>query len=117
MTLGELKQYFESFPENASFTYKLSEPFSWRGVYAEVAFDITNQPSTKEENLEKIEQALTKEFYGYKGGEYRYNEDTDIHFEESSSRWTDGEYALDLLKEAKEEYVTLEARVVKTLFI
>lgn len=92
MNLKQLKDYIESFPDGTKFSYSLSNPFSWRGSYGDVAFDFLDAPSTKEGLLEKIQLAYTEEFTGYKGGEYRYGDHTDIHFEEDSSRYTDGEY-------------------------
>lgn len=92
MNLGELKKYIESFPDGTRLEYSLSEPFSWRGVYAEVAFSIKDKQCTKEELLAKIEMALSDEFYGYKGGDFRYDEHTPVNFEEDCGSYTDGGY-------------------------
>ena len=97
MTLGEFKKYIESFPNDKVFPYGISYPFSWRGVYAEVAFKITEQSTTKAEILTNIQAALDETFIGWKGGEYHYNEDTDIHFESSEGRYTDGDYCLSMI--------------------
>jgi len=93
MTLKEFKNYIESFTYNKVFDYSISDPFSWRGVYAEVAFSIKSIPSDKENILEKINKAYTDEFYGYKGGDFKYDDNTDIHFEREPSSYTDGGYA------------------------
>lgn len=94
MNLKELKSHFESMPDGTRFDYSLSDPFSWRGVYAEVAFSILNEPSTKEEILSKINDAITEVFEGYKGGDFWYSEDTTVHFEACPSDYTDGDYVL-----------------------
>ena len=45
MELIELKQHIEGFKPNTEFKYGLSLPFSWRGSYAEVGFEILKEPS------------------------------------------------------------------------
>lgn len=99
MTLGELKQHFEGFDDGAVFNFSLSEPFSWRGVYAEVAFSILKESSSKEKNIEMVDKALTETFVGWKGGNYRYNENTSVNFEASEGAWTDGDYAREMISE------------------
>lgn len=118
MTLGELKSHIENHPNGTNFNYSLSNPFSWRGIYAEVAFAIEKIPSTKEELLKKVEMALNNTFTGYKGGDYKYSEYTDIHFEESIGRWTDGDYVRNLIEEItdEEQYVDDETKLIKLIF-
>ena len=118
MELKEFKQHIESFPKGTNFNFSVSKPFSWRGVYAEVAFEMSSQPMTREEVLANIELAYTETFYGYKGGEYKYNDHTDIHFETDSGSWTDGGYVSNWISkiEEKEEYQSQEARLVKLAF-
>lgn len=99
MKLGELKKHIESFPDGTRFQYSLSAPFSWRAVYSEVAFTLESKPSTKEELLDKIAAALSQDFYGYKGGNFRYNEYTLINFEEDSGSWSEGGYAERMISE------------------
>ena len=92
MKLGEFKKKIESLPVDAEFSHLISEPFSWRGSYNEVAFAIERRPSTTTQILDRINAAYTREFLGYKGGTYTYDDYTEVHFEEDSSRHTDGEY-------------------------
>lgn len=118
MTLGELKQYVESLPAGSEFMRGLSDPFSWRGSYDEVAFAIEDTYCTREEILEKVEQALTKEFYGWKGGTYRYSNDTPINFEHEQRAWSNGDYTenwIDKLME-REPRKSPEERLIKLLF-
>lgn len=120
MELGKLKSHFEAMEDGKILAYALSEPFSWRGSYAECAFEILSEESTKEQNLEKIERALSETFRGYKGGEYQYSEWTDVHFENDYSSWSDGGYTrrlIEQIKEEEEQYVTKEEEFVKLAFI
>lgn len=61
--------------------FKIYDVYSWRGIYDQVAFSVELSSSTKKENLEFVEKALTWDFYGYKGGEYEYWMSTPIHFD------------------------------------
>jgi hypothetical protein len=97
MTLKEFKNHIDSFTYNKVFDYSISNPFSWRGVYSEVAFTIKPIPSDKEDVLSKINKAYDNEFYGYKGGNYKYDDNTDIHFESEPSSWSDGGYTEELI--------------------
>ncbi len=92
MKLGKLKKLIESLPDGMTFKYSLSDPFSWRGSYDEVAFSIDPHGATKEVLLEKITKAFTHEFCGYKGGNYRYNGQTSVNFEADESDYSDGGY-------------------------
>lgn len=118
MYLIDFKNHISAFPVGTIFDYGISEPFSWRGIYAEVAFKMLDQPMTREEILENIEKAYTETFYGHKGGEYTYHNRTEIHFEENSSRYTDGEYCDDWITKISGEYSYMdeEERLVKLAF-
>jgi hypothetical protein len=118
MILGKFKKYIEEFPDKTQFKYGISEPFCWRGIYAEVAFELLEQPMTKEEILENIELAYNHTFNGYKGGEYDYNDYTYIHFETDYSSYTDGNYVAKWISkiEEKEMYISQEERAVKLTF-
>jgi len=118
MKLKEFKQHIESFPEGTKFDFGISKPFSWRGIYAEVAFDILEQPMTREEILANIGLAYTEIFYGYKGGAFEYDDYTYIHFETDCRSYTDGEYVSRWIAkiEQKEAYQSQEARLVNIAF-
>lgn len=88
MTIRDLKEYFEN-TENPKFF--LTDVFSWRGFYSEIAFTPC-EIGTKEESLQLIKRALTETFEGRKGGEYTYDEYTDVHFE--LDKWDDSDMAL-----------------------
>lgn len=118
MELKQLKDYISNFPKGTVFNYSLSHPFSWRGSYDEVAFDIEQKESTREEILKNIELAYSEKFYGYKGGEYKYHDYTDIHFEQDSSRWSDGGYCSELIASIQggKPYKSQEQRLVELAF-
>lgn len=118
MELKDFKKHIESFPNGTQFDFGISQPFSWRGAYSEVAFEMLKQPMTKEEILANIELAYTETFEGYKGGEYKYNDHTDIHFESDYGSWTDGYYVSSWIDsiEQKEECQSQEERLVKLVF-
>ena len=80
-----LKEYFEK-TENPKFY--LVDVFSWRGIYNEVAF-VPSKEGSVEESLRQIDRALTETFEGWKGGEYSYDEYTDVHFETEPRRSSD----------------------------
>ena len=118
MELKEFKQQIEQAEIGKNFDYGISEPFSWRGSYDEVAFEILEQPMTREEILANIEKAYTGTFYGWKGGEYAYEDYTEVHFEEDASRYTDGGYCAEMISkiEGGEAYQSQEMRLVKLAF-
>ena len=118
MKLKEFKDYIENAENGKQFNYGISEPFSWRGSYDEVAFEILEQPMTREEILANIEKAYQGTFYGYKGGEYTYKDYTEVNFEEDTSSYTDGGYCAEMIAkiEGGEIYGSQENRLVKLAF-
>ena len=118
MILKEFKQQIEQAESGKVFEYGISSPFSWRGSYDEVAFEILEQPMSKEDVLENIEKAYTDSFYGYKGGQYTYDDYAEVNFEEDSSRWTDGGYCAEMISkiEGGETYQSQEMRLAKLAF-
>lgn len=119
MTLKEFKDHISQFPDGTVFPYGISEPFSWRGAYDEVAFSIMEIPTDKNDVLNRIQMAYSNIFYGYKGGKYRYNDWTTVNFEEGGSRdYTDGKYTAKMIAyiEKSEVYPDQEHRLVKVAF-
>ena len=86
--LGELRGFIENLPEDKTFRFSLDGPFSWRGNYQEVGFCIVRRECSKKELLEVVNDAFTGTFEGYKGGEYTYDEETRINFENDDSCYT-----------------------------
>ena len=93
MTIEFLKKYFEN-EENPKFF--LTDVFSWRGIYDEVAF-IPSDKGSKEESILLINMALTETFRGYKGGNYTYDLNTKVHFEDDNSNYDDMELYMLLI--------------------
>ncbi len=118
MELKEFKQQIEQAETGKTFDFGISEPFSWRGSYAEVAFQMLEQPMTREEILANIEMAYTETFNGYKGGHYKYGDNTEVHFESDYGSWTDGGYCANWIAkiEDDEPYESQEMRLVKLAF-
>lgn len=116
MTLQEFKNHISSFPEGTVFDYGISEPFSWRGRYDEVAFTIITEPTSREEILEHINTAFVKTFRGWKGGYYEYSGFTPVNFENDTSSWSDGEYVQHHIDQLLPEFDTPEFKFVKLAF-
>ncbi|HEY8936608.1 MAG TPA: hypothetical protein VIM65_15375, partial [Cyclobacteriaceae bacterium] len=62
--------------------------------------------------------AYLREFTGYKGGEYTYHDNTDVHFEEDVSSYSDGRYAERWIAKIQclETADSSEERLVNLLF-
>lgn len=118
MELKDFKQQIENAEKDKIFDYGISSPFSWRGSYDEVAFEILEQPMSREDILSKIQEAYENVFYGYKGGEYRFSDWTNVNFEEGKGDYTDGGYCSDMIAkiEGGDAYESQEARLVKLAF-
>jgi len=119
MTLGHLKNHISKFPSGTIFKYALSNPFSWRGSYDEVAFAIFTTEMSREELLERIEIAYKVTFTGYKGGEYNYDDHTTVNFEEEGSKnYSSGGYtsAMINLIEKLPQYASQEERLMNLAF-
>ena len=118
MELKDFKQQIENAEKGKTFDYGISSPFSWRGSYDEVAFEILEQPMSREGILSKIQEAYENVFYGYKGGEYRFSDWTNVNFEEGERNYTDGGYCSEMIAkiEGGDVYESQEARLVKLAF-
>ena len=97
MNLQEFKQHIESFPAVTVFKNGISEPFSWRGSYDEVAFSILFEEMTREEVLKRIYKALNEKFLGWKGGDFYYNGGTPVNFEKENRSYSDGDYRDEMI--------------------
>lgn len=118
MELKEFKDYVQNFKQGTEFEYGISDPFSWRGSYDEVAFEVLQRPMTREEILAKINKAYSETFSGYKGGEFTFDDYTPVNFEEDTGRYTDGGYCAEWIAkiEGSEMRQSQEERLVKLMF-
>lgn len=99
MKLGTLIKQLEAMPQDASVEYDFGYMIptkldSWRGRYECLAIGYTHfetiafgDRSTVKDLVEKCKEAVGKTYEGYKGGDYRMTEDTEV--------WVDnyGEYS------------------------
>lgn len=117
MDLITFKRHIEHKP-NTEFKYGISKPFSWRGAYDEVAFQIIDAPMKKEDVLKNIELAYSQTFVGYKGGVYRYSDWTPVRFEEGNGNYSDGKYTANIISqiEGGNIYESQEHRLVCLAF-
>lgn len=117
MALFELRQYVLSLPEESKFKFALSYPFSWRGSYAEVCFSILEEESTREELLVKINDAYGT-FQGWKGGDFTFDDNTDVNFEKSHGAYTDGGYTQEIISQIIQQpsFASQELRLVSLAF-
>lgn len=79
MNLGNLKDHFDDLTNDQFvFTSGFNAPHSYRGTYADVAFEPARKV-TLGEIKRAIERAGDEMFTGWKGGEYTYGDDTPCH--------------------------------------
>ena len=96
MTIQKLYDKIVSWPEN-TMNFAITDVFSWRGSYAEPACSIECSLASKEYNLNMLTRLLNETFYGWKGGEYEYSDLDDIHFENCSGSYSDGQYLINFI--------------------
>jgi len=119
MNLGEFRDQIEKSGHKTIFPHGVSEPFSWRGSYHEVAFHILyKEPMSREDILSRIDMALDNIFRGFKGGGYQFNRDTNVNFEYGVSSYSDGRYCENLLHNLESDlpYKSNEQMVVDLAF-
>jgi hypothetical protein len=118
MRLHEFERYFESFSKTKIFKRGISEPFTWRGDYSQVAFAVTEESMTTEDILANIRRAYTEKFIGYKGGEYRFYKSTEVNFEDNYGAYTEGAYAAQWIAnlEGTERPMSQEERLLSLCF-
>lgn len=105
MTIGELYSKIENWPED-TMNFRIIDVFSYRGIYAEAAAEISTEPTLKQDNLNMLDKAIKVIHEGWKGGEFEYDFCTEIHFECDYGSWTNGQYLNNfLLKNADEPIV------------
>lgn len=83
-TLGSLKNLLQTVPSDKVFENGFSNPHSYRGYYDQVSFVPTSYV-TAQDMLKCVEEALSKTFHGWKGGEFNYDLTTDVWFAERGS--------------------------------
>lgn len=79
-TLDTLIEYLREFPADEKFSIGLCNAHSWRGIYAELAFEPCRNV-TAGQMLILAESCLDREFQGYKGGWFTMSGYTDVHID------------------------------------
>ncbi|GAA0586439.1 hypothetical protein ACFQH5_20415 [Halomonas salifodinae] len=77
MTLGEMIEHLSDLPDGAKIS-TIGEPHSYRGYYSDLAFEGGSGEMSAKDALAMCNEALGKEFTGYKGGEFLMEEDTPV---------------------------------------
>lgn len=95
LTVRDVQAIIESYP-NDTMPFKITDTFSWRGIYNHPAVSISTEEATKEENLKELNDIVTKSYTAWKGGEYRYDEMDLLHFEVDPGDSHTGEYSFIL---------------------
>lgn len=78
MNLKDLRFFLEEQPRDKICKYGFNNPHSYRGYYDEVAFEPASDVSIQS-MLDCVDDALTEEFEGWKGGIYEYDLSTNVH--------------------------------------
>ncbi|HGE8458765.1 TPA: hypothetical protein ACGD77_002973 [Serratia marcescens] len=74
--------YFCASNKDLQLDFRPHDCGSWRGVYADPCIFVENGTSTLSEFIPYLERLVNDgPFYGYKGGEYSYNKDSDLNME------------------------------------
>ena len=104
MTIGDLYRKIESWPED-TMNFRIIEVFSWRGIYAEAAAEISTERTLKQYNLDILNEAIKVTHEGWKGGEFEYDFCTEIHFECDYGSYSNGQYLNNFLLRNANEYI------------
>jgi len=78
MTLGELIEFLEARDPERAVPVGFAKPHSYRGYYSELAFEPAKDV-TVGSMLSCARDSLGHTFTGYKGGEYKMGEYTDVY--------------------------------------
>lgn len=87
MNLGQLIDGLNAVPyKDRKVAKGFTKAHSWRGIYAELAFEPTTDV-TIESMLREAESAVGKTFEGWKGGDFTMTRDTEIHISYSGESY------------------------------
>lgn len=88
MKLGDLITLLEKFPADKKVSQGFGNPHSWRGAYAELAFEPIGE-TTVGEMLAAAKEAVGQTYTGWKGGDFTMGLDTPVNIDYVGS-WSDG---------------------------
>lgn len=99
MTIGEFEEICHLYPD-LKVNFAPYECGSWRGVYSEACLFVNmDGESYLEDFIPFLQRLKNEEHYGYKGGEYTYDNNTLLNFEPEESVWSDGDTFQQMLSE------------------
>ena len=101
MTLKELYDKIESYPSD-TMNFCIEDVFAWRGIYQEPCCSLSVEKTNKQDNLDKLSDLVKFEFSGWKGGYFKYDWDSTIHFEYDYGEYTDGGYLKGFINKYKD---------------
>lgn len=84
MYLKQLIGLLEAAPQDKIVPKGFTNPHSWRGIYHELAFEPAENVKVSD-MLADAKSALGKTFEGYKGGDFKMDEDTEVHISDYGS--------------------------------
>lgn len=84
MTIQDLYNIIKSYKDN-KMPFCIKDVWSWRGIYDQPCCYVTIEMTTKKHNFKMLDDLLNDTFYGWKGGEYKYNLSSLLHFESDES--------------------------------
>lgn len=85
ITLGNLKKLLYVLPDNECLCYGFRNTHSYRGMYNCVAFEPSSHLVEISEMRNCVEEALTRMYTGWKGGDYTYDSETPVFFAEEGT--------------------------------
>lgn len=88
MKLKDLIELLEKFPADMHVAEGFGNPHSWRGVYAELAFEPVDN-TTVGEMLREARSAVGETYTGWKGGDFVMTLETTVNVD-YEGRWSDG---------------------------
>jgi len=77
MMVKEVLTYLDNLHPATALPFTLSDPHCDRGSYRDVAFALTNEPSTVAEVRAVVASVIGKTYYGWKGGDFTMDEWSD----------------------------------------
>jgi hypothetical protein len=95
MNLGEYISYLETKDLDTAVKLGLGNPHSWRGIYAELAFEPVEN-TTVGKMLEEAKSVIGITYTGWKGGDYMMSLETKVNIEYEGC-YSDGNTAMKML--------------------
>jgi hypothetical protein len=82
ITIGDMLNFLESKDPDEILIHGFKNPHSYRGMYDCASVEVADHEVKVSSMIETCRELLSETFFGWKGGEYEYNEDTSLFFAE-----------------------------------